>query len=119
MGEPNINQFVYFLYQIQNNITFLPISGPYRLFSYSILKQDNYTKFNGFVILHGTDTMAYTASALSFMLENLGKPVILTGSQVCQPVFLYFHHIVWADLYILDELCDNLWLKGVIDLRHV
>jgi len=44
--------------------------------------QERYTKFDGFVILHGTDTMAYTASALSFMLENLGKPVILTGSQV-------------------------------------
>lgn len=42
----------------------------------------NYDKFDGFVILHGTDTMAYTASALSFMLENLGKPVILTGSQL-------------------------------------
>lgn len=42
----------------------------------------NYEKFDGFVILHGTDTMAYTASALSFMLENLGKPVILTGSQL-------------------------------------
>jgi len=44
--------------------------------------QENYTKYDGFVILHGTDTMGYTASALSFMLENLGKPVILTGSQV-------------------------------------
>jgi len=44
--------------------------------------KDNYTKYDGFVILHGTDTMAYTASALSFMLENLGKPVILTGAQV-------------------------------------
>ncbi len=43
---------------------------------------NNYEKFDGFVILHGTDTMAYTASALSFMLENLGKPVILTGSQL-------------------------------------
>ncbi len=43
---------------------------------------DNYTKYDGFVILHGTDTMAYTASALSFCLENLGKPVVLTGSQV-------------------------------------
>jgi L-asparaginase len=43
---------------------------------------DNYGYFDGFVILHGTDTMAYTASALSFMLENLGKPVILTGSQL-------------------------------------
>ena len=42
----------------------------------------NYDHFDGFVILHGTDTMAYTASALSFMLENLAKPVILTGSQL-------------------------------------
>lgn len=42
----------------------------------------NYDSFDGFVILHGTDTMAYTASALSFMLENLSKPVILTGSQL-------------------------------------
>ena len=41
-----------------------------------------YEKYDGFVILHGTDTMAYTASALSFMLENLAKPVILTGSQI-------------------------------------
>lgn len=43
---------------------------------------DNYERYNGFVILHGTDTMAYTASALSFMLEGLSKPVILTGSQL-------------------------------------
>jgi L-asparaginase len=43
---------------------------------------DNYDKYNGFVILHGTDTMAYSASALSFMLQNLGKPVIFTGSQL-------------------------------------
>ena len=42
----------------------------------------NYDGYDGFVILHGTDTMAYTASALSFMLENLTKPVILTGSQL-------------------------------------
>jgi len=41
-----------------------------------------YDQYDGFVILHGTDTMAYTASALSFMLQNLGKPVILTGSQL-------------------------------------
>lgn len=41
-----------------------------------------YDSFDGFVILHGTDTMAYTASALSFMLENLSKPVVLTGSQI-------------------------------------
>lgn len=44
--------------------------------------KDNYNKHDGFVILHGSDTMAYTASALSFMLENLAKPVILTGSQL-------------------------------------
>ncbi|XP_037089093.1 L-asparaginase-like [Pollicipes pollicipes] len=44
-----------------------------------------YNWFDGFVILHGTDTMAYTASALSFMLENLGKSVIITGSQI--PIF--------------------------------
>ena len=43
---------------------------------------DNYNDYDGFVILHGTDTMAYTASALSFMLQNLHKPVILTGSQL-------------------------------------
>ena len=42
----------------------------------------NYHKYDGFVILHGTDTMAYTASALSFMLEGLCKPVVLTGSQL-------------------------------------
>ncbi|MDR2038180.1 MAG: asparaginase [Bacteroidales bacterium] len=44
--------------------------------------QENYNHYDGFVILHGTDTMAYTASALSFMLENIDKPVILTGSQL-------------------------------------
>lgn len=43
---------------------------------------ENYDKFDGFVVLHGTDTMSYTASALSFMLENLHKPVIITGSQL-------------------------------------
>lgn len=43
---------------------------------------DNYDKYDGFVVTHGTDTMAYTATALSFALQNLGKPVICTGSQV-------------------------------------
>ncbi len=42
----------------------------------------NYDHYDGFVLLHGTDTMAYTASALSFMLENLQKPVVITGSQL-------------------------------------
>lgn len=44
--------------------------------------EENYDSFDGFVVLHGTDTMSFTASALSFMLENLHKPVIITGSQL-------------------------------------
>ncbi len=44
--------------------------------------EEHYDNYDGFVILHGSDTMAYTASALSFMLENLSKPVVLTGSQL-------------------------------------
>lgn len=44
--------------------------------------EDNYDGYDGFVVLHGTDTMAYTASALSFMFENLRKPVVITGSQL-------------------------------------
>lgn len=44
--------------------------------------EENYQTHEGFVVLHGSDTMSYTASALSFMLENLAKPVILTGSQL-------------------------------------
>jgi len=44
--------------------------------------KDKYDKYDGFVVLHGTDTMAYSASALSFMLKNLEKPVIFTGSQL-------------------------------------
>ena len=43
---------------------------------------DHYDQYDGFVVLHGTDTMAYTASALSYMLENLTKPVVFTGSQL-------------------------------------
>ena len=43
---------------------------------------ERYDQYDGFVILHGTDTMSYTASALCFLLENLSKPVILTGSQL-------------------------------------
>lgn len=44
--------------------------------------EEHYTNYDGFVVLHGSDTMSYTASALSFLLENLDKPVILTGSQL-------------------------------------
>jgi len=48
----------------------------------ALLIQENFDEYDGFVVLHGTDTMAYTASALSFMLENLSKPVIFTGAQL-------------------------------------
>lgn len=58
----------------------------------------HYQHFNGFVILHGTDTMSYTASALSFMFENLGKTVILTGSQVCGDML----HSVSFDIFCMQ-----------------
>tara|TARA_Y100000590_G_C15725557_1_gene1015128 strand:- start:1302 stop:1850 length:549 start_codon:yes stop_codon:yes gene_type:complete len=44
--------------------------------------KDNYDKYSAFIVIHGTDTMAYSASAVSFALENLNKPVIFTGSQI-------------------------------------
>lgn len=56
--------------------------GPEEWKEIAQLIEENYQLFDGFLILHGTDTMAYTASALSFMLKNLRKPVILTGSQL-------------------------------------
>lgn len=56
--------------------------GPKEWKEMARLIETHYEDFDGFVILHGTDTMAYTSSALSFMLNNLKKPVILTGSQL-------------------------------------
>ena len=70
----------------------------------------NYSKYDGFVVLHGTDTMAYTASALSFMLENLSKPVILTGSQI--PLTEVRNDAV-------DNLVSSLWLCAHADLHEV
>lgn len=77
---------------------------------------ENYSKYEGFVIMHGTDTMAYSASALSFMLENLQKPVIFTGSQ--RPLINYrsdaIQNILTSILYaspissklqIIPEVC--------------
>jgi L-asparaginase len=83
--------------------------------------QKNDDQYDGFVILHGTDTMAYTASALSFMLENLSKPVILTGSQL--PLFKtrsdardnLINAFGIAANYSLPEVCiyfDNKLLRG-------
>lgn len=56
--------------------------SPHQWHDIARIIQKQYKKYDGFVVLHGTDTMAYTASALSFMLENLSKPVIVTGSQI-------------------------------------
>ncbi|KAM6912880.1 60 kDa lysophospholipase [Xenentodon cancila] len=73
--------------------------------------EKNYENYDGFVILHGTDTMAYTCSALSFMCENLGKPVILTGSQV--PIYELRNDgrdnllgaLVIAGQFVIPEVC--------------
>ena len=76
---------------------------------------EHYDNYSGFIILHGTDTMAYTASALSFMLEGLSKPVILTGSQLPIGVlrtdgkenlltYLYLHNFVNSTK---DDLNDD------------
>ncbi|HEY0046454.1 MAG TPA: type I asparaginase [Flavobacterium sp.] len=56
--------------------------NPHKWMQIAVMIEDNYSKYDGFVVLHGSDTMSYSASALSFMLENLGKPVIFTGSQL-------------------------------------
>lgn len=73
--------------------------------------QESYERFDGFVVLHGTDTLSYTASALSFMLEALGKIVILTGSQM--PIFdtrsdgldNFLASLVIAANYNIPEVC--------------
>jgi L-asparaginase len=70
-----------------NSVTFKPVMDSSNIDPRAWVKiarviEKEYTKYNGFVVLHGTDTMAYSASALSFMLENLSKPVIFTGSQL-------------------------------------
>ena len=78
------------LSQLQVSITSLQLNPPIdssnmnpELWAHLVhIIVDHYDSYDGFVILHGTDTMAYTASALSYMLQNLSKPVILTGSQL-------------------------------------
>ncbi len=61
-------------------LSFCTVQTRWRIIAEDI--KAHYDDYDGFVILHGTDTMAYTASALSFMLENLSKPVIVTGSNI-------------------------------------
>ena len=80
---PELRKFGYNL----RSVSFDPVSDssnidPEIWMKMATIIEENYLDFNGFVVLHGTDTMAYSASALSFMLENLKKPVIFTGSQL-------------------------------------
>ncbi|MBK8600872.1 MAG: asparaginase [Flavobacterium sp.] len=56
--------------------------NPAKWIKIATIIEENYSKFDGFVVLHGSDTMSYSASALSFLLENLSKPVVFTGSQL-------------------------------------
>lgn len=74
------------------------------------LIQARYDQYDGFLILHGTDTLAYTASALSFMLENLAKPVILTGSQI---------PLVEARNDARGNLANGLLLAGTYEIPEV
>ncbi|XP_076265153.1 60 kDa lysophospholipase-like isoform X2 [Rhynchophorus ferrugineus] len=73
--------------------------------------EENYHDFDGFVILQGTDTMAYTASVLSFMFKNLQKPVILTGSQISlfeipsDAKNNFLHSLVFASCSDIPEVC--------------
>jgi len=80
---PELNKFGYDL----QSVSFDPVKDSSNIDPAMWVKMaetivSNYSRFDGFVVLHGTDTMAYSASALSFMLENLAKPVIFTGSQL-------------------------------------
>lgn len=80
---PELRRFNYILdtYSFQPLIDSSNLT-PDEWFKLARLIKEKYQQYDGFVVLHGTDTMAYTASALSFMLKNLDKPVILTGSQL-------------------------------------
>ena len=86
----NIHQQLPMLHLVEADLTFeemLPLidssdTNPDFWIRLAQLIKRNYEYYDGFVVLHGTDTMAFTASALSFLLENLAKPVILTGSQL-------------------------------------
>lgn len=72
--------------------------------------EENYKKYDAFIVLHGTDTMAYTASALSFMLENLNKTVIITGSQI--PILELKNDAV-------DNLLGSLMVAGHFNIPEV
>lgn len=91
--------------------------------------EDQYNLFDGFVILHGSDTLAYTASALSFMLENLAKPVVLTGAQLpigmirtdAKENLIAAIQIASNQEYIIPEVCvyfGNQLLRGNRTIKY-
>lgn len=84
--KSHVPEMRYFLHQTDVLTMEPPIDSsdmePHHWAEIAHLIADNYVNYDAFVVLHGTDTMAYTASALSFMLENLDKPVVITGSQI-------------------------------------
>ncbi len=81
---------------------------------------DEYDNYQGFVVVHGTDTMVYTASAMSFLLRNLGKPVIFTGSQI--PLHSYLasdarNNLINAVRYALLDIAEVCIFFGSVLLR--
>jgi L-asparaginase/Glu-tRNA(Gln) amidotransferase subunit D len=129
---PELNNFDYTIdsYQFDPPIDSSDMEPPLWVKLVHII-DDNYDSYDGFVILHGTDTMAYTASALSFMLENLSKPVILTGSQLpigvlrtdgkenlmfCKGIWIWENTCPQTDEYadFIDTFSYN---GGTVDLR--
>ncbi len=80
---PELNEFEFSLTVISfNQLIDSANVTPAHWVALATLIEENYHRFDGFVIIHGTDTMAHSASALSFLLENLNKPVIFTGAQL-------------------------------------
>lgn len=80
---PEISRFEFNLRVISfNQLIDSANVSPAHWIALATLIEENYQQYNGFVIIHGTDTMAYSASALSFLLEDLNKPVIFTGAQL-------------------------------------
>jgi len=71
--------------------------------------RENYDRFNGFVILHGTDTMAYTAAALSYLLQNSPKPIVLTGAQkpIDQDITDARSNVIQSVIYACDDKACN------------
>jgi len=100
---PDLDMIEYFPLIDSSNI------GPQDWAALAQSLQEHYYDYDGFVIIHGTDTMAYTASALSFMLEGLGKPVILTGSMIplCEPLNDARRNLIASLMFASQlELCE-------------